>query len=250
VHQKIDRSEPSLPHDLAQSEGVDLSGCDGSAACSAVCPVADSFDLLPHQVVRQTILNCRDRALRTSAIWLCTECGRCTAACPNGVDVARLFSELRRRASRLSLDPAPDADGVKASYEAMLEELDGSSRPAPARVALSYKVRSFDLFTDLALGASLWARGRLALFARGGGEGGLEAVRLARSRERERLLEEEDTRTLRRQVARKGREDSAKAAHGKQGEQTVPVATTPEASPCASSAGGSAGDGTGPRGEV
>lgn len=193
--------EPSLPRDLAEREGIDLSGCDGTGACSAVCPVADSFDFLPHQIVRQVILNCRDRVFRSTAIWLCTDCGACTAACPHGVGVAKLMSELRRRAHRYGVEPPPEAEGAKASIEALLEEMHGSGRLSPGRVALSYKCRSFDLFTDLGVGLSLAKGRRLGLFPDRGGKQSPRLVALAKKAESARKEAELDRMCLRRHTA-------------------------------------------------
>lgn len=183
MHWRIDPTNDPIADELATDEGLDLSACTQAAACSAVCPTADSFDYLPHQVVRQVQVNERKRVLRSSALWLCTDCGACTAACPQGVEVARLFVELRRRSYREKVEPAVDAEGVRASHEALLEELEGHGRPADARVALSYKMRAMDVFTDWTLGATLWKAGQVALALSSGGEGGPRAVDLAHDRE-------------------------------------------------------------------
>jgi heterodisulfide reductase subunit C len=192
VHWKLDPANDPLTDELLVDEGLDLSACTQQAACSAVCPIADSFDYLPHQVVRQVQINERKRVLRSSAIWLCSDCGACTAACPQQVDVARMMAELRRRSYRLRVEPAADVEGVRASHEALLEELEGHGRPADARVALSYKMRSMDVFTDWTVGAALFSRGRLALSAEEGGREGPAMVDLARSREIERMHGHED----------------------------------------------------------
>jgi heterodisulfide reductase subunit C len=217
MHWKVEPDRSNLADDLAIDEGLDLAACDGSAACSAVCPVADSFDCLPHQVVRQVRLNARSRVLRGSAVWLCTDCGACTAACPQSVDVARLFAELRRRARRQRLEPPPDAEGVQASHEALLDELGGSGRISDARVALAYKIRSMDLFTDLTIGASLLASGGLTVFPARGGEGAREAIAMAIARERARFEIEQDRADLVKQ-ARKKAEEAERAATSEDGE--------------------------------
>lgn len=192
MHWKLDPDNDPLVEELAVDEGLDLSACTQTSACTAVCPTADSFDYLPHQVVRLAQVNERKRALRSSAIWLCTDCGACTAACPQGVDVARLFAELRRRSYRSRVEPAADVEGVRASHEALLEELEGHGRPADARVALSYKMRSMDVFTDWTVGAALVSRGKLAFAAREGGSEGPAMVEVARKRERARFNAHED----------------------------------------------------------
>ncbi|MBI4858953.1 MAG: 4Fe-4S dicluster domain-containing protein [Candidatus Riflebacteria bacterium] len=213
MHWRLDLDGPTLAQTLLVDEGLDVAGCDGCAACSAVCPVGDSFDHLPHQIVRQVQLNCSDRALRSSAVWLCTDCAACTAACPRGIPVAAVLAELRRRARRRRLDPPPDAEGVKASQEALIEELTGTGRVSDARVAISYKLRSGDLFTDLALGASLWVSGRLKLIPARGGEGVPEAVLLALERERWRAEDETQRRALRKEAeARQSRAGAAPPA--------------------------------------
>ena len=227
MHWKIDPHTDPLAEELAAEEGLDLSACTQAAACSAVCPTADSFDYLPHQVVRQVQLNERKRVLRSSAIWLCTDCGACTAACPQNVDVARMFAQLRRRSFRLRVDPAADAEGVRASHEAMIEELEGHGRPADARVALSYKMRSMDVFTDWTVGAQLWRAGQLALALNEGGEGGPQAVDLARDREREAMFAHEDRADASRELQKK----RAKAAEDVEKKKEEDAAITGESKP-------------------
>lgn len=192
MHWKLDPENDPLAEELAVDEGLELAACTQNAACSAVCPTADSFDHLPHQIVRLVQVNERKRVLRSSAIWLCTDCGACTAACPQGVDVAQLMAQLRRRSYRTRVEPAADVEGVRASHEALLEELEGHGRPADARVALSYKMRSMDVFTDWTVGAALLSRGKLAFAAREGGREGPAMVEAARTRERARFNAHED----------------------------------------------------------
>ena len=247
MHWRIDPTNDPLAEELAQDEGLDLSACTQAAACSAVCPTADAFDYLPHQVVRQVQVNERKRVLRSSALWLCTDCGACTAACPQEVDVARLFAQLRRRACREKVEPAVDAEGVRASHEALLEELEGHGRPADARVALSYKMRSMDVFTDWTLGAQLWRAGQVALALTDGGEGGPRAVDLAHDRE----IAQREAHEERADWEREEREKRRKGAGGAGDAGTAGAAdgAGAEAQVAQGSAGdtrsGSAGDGSG-----
>lgn len=224
MHWRFDPNTDPLAEELAVEEGLDLSPCTQAAACSAVCPTADSFDYLPHQVVRQVQLNERKRIMRSSAIWLCTDCGACTAACPQGVDVARMFAELRRRSYRTKADPAADAEGVRASHEALLEELEGHGRPADARVALSYKMRAMDVFTDWTVGASLWRAGQLALALNEGGAEGPRAVKLAREREVERMFAHEDGADARKKDQKQRAEKAAAAEQQEAAPEEAPAA--------------------------
>jgi heterodisulfide reductase subunit C len=221
MHWKVDPSRPMLSAHLEEI-GLNPKACDQNGACSAACPLGSSFDYLPHQVLRLVQLEAHQRLFRSSAIWLCSDCSACTAACPQSVDVAGIFRNLRRLAHQQHETPSPEVEGVKASHDAFLGELQSSGRISDARVATSYKLRSGDVFTDLPLSAKLWGSGGISFSQKGGGKGGPEAVDLALTRERQALHAREDRYELAQKVekeqAEKEKAERAKEATDRSGE--------------------------------
>lgn len=162
MHVRLERRTPGLAGRVARETGTDVSACDQSGLCTAVCPVVHAFDLAPHQVVRLVDLDSGERLGHASAPWLCTLCGACTEACPRDVDVAAVMLALRRHAHRERIDTGPEVETVRAAHEAFLAVHHSRGRVPSIAFGLEYKARSLDLLSDLSLGLG-WLLGRRTL---------------------------------------------------------------------------------------
>lgn len=70
--------------------------CFACGECSSVCPVSchrSVFD--PRCLFRLVQLGLIEEALKSPAIWLCLNCGRCTDACSQKVDGCAIIERLR-----------------------------------------------------------------------------------------------------------------------------------------------------------
>ncbi len=86
--------------------------CYQCGMCSAVCPVAQYMDILPHQIIR--LVQMGDPAvLESDAIWVCISCMACVDRCPRDVgpgiiiDALRQF-KLRRGAEKYDYFQVPE----------------------------------------------------------------------------------------------------------------------------------------------
>jgi heterodisulfide reductase subunit C len=68
--------------------------CNQCGKCSAGCPIAFDFDLLPSQVIRLVQLGVEE-VLESQSIWTCAACLTCVARCPKGIDLPRIMEALR-----------------------------------------------------------------------------------------------------------------------------------------------------------
>lgn len=88
--------------DFSWRDRLGLLACADSGSCQDVCPAhATGTALSPMRLVavlRDEVDSAEplDRALLEDAIWSCTLCGACSAACPTLVDPTRYVVELRR----------------------------------------------------------------------------------------------------------------------------------------------------------
>jgi len=89
---------------LEEISGQNLMDCYQCGKCSAGCPVAESMDILPNQIIRLAQLGLLEEALNSKTIWLCASCIICTSRCPKGVDVARIMEGLRVMILRKGVD--------------------------------------------------------------------------------------------------------------------------------------------------
>jgi len=68
--------------------------CLECGSCTDVCPSARHGGIVPDEVVRNY-----NEGKPTVNVWKCLQCHRCSAECPEGIDVAGLICHLRNEAS-------------------------------------------------------------------------------------------------------------------------------------------------------
>lgn len=97
---KIELGDFAQEINAASGLDLDISSCFGCARCSSVCKVA-IFGGLEDRITPRTLLYnavVGDTAKLTSSkfIWLCSGCGRCEEACPQGVKIPMIVRAMRR----------------------------------------------------------------------------------------------------------------------------------------------------------
>ena len=90
---------------LAASAGAKLHECYQCGKCAAGCPMAETMDLKPRQVLRHLQLGLLDDALHSKAPWICATCYTCTARCPHDVPIAEVMEAVRQQAEAAGIRP-------------------------------------------------------------------------------------------------------------------------------------------------
>ena len=144
--------------------GAEVSLCYQCKRCTAGCPVADSMEFKPHQLVRLVRLGAIDRSISTEAIWNCVGCYTCTARCPQNVPVTELIYSLKNMALREGKTPG------RARVPAFLNAFAGTVERLGRDSEVELLVRYF-LSTDpraalsqASTGIKLMRQGRLPLW--------------------------------------------------------------------------------------
>ena len=145
----------------AQVKGAPIERCFHCRKCTAGCPMAVAMDYKPNAVVRMVQQNQRQQVLESSTIWLCVSCETCTMRCPNEVDIARMMDVLRQMALESRARVAEKK--VVAFHEAFLDSIKKGGRIHEALMVCAYKIKSGDFFSDVGIGLSMFAKGRLPL---------------------------------------------------------------------------------------
>lgn len=146
-----------------------VTSCFQCRKCSGGCPLTFGMDLLPHQVIRLTLLGQEERVLGSRTIWACSGCQTCTTRCPNGVDIAGTMDWLKEEAVKQGFDSSEKRAEIFHRY--FLESIAaGGGRLSETKLLRRYTFfklrRKFDLADikqDLRLGWNLWKRGRVRL---------------------------------------------------------------------------------------
>lgn len=144
-------------------DGVPLQRCYHCRKCSAGCPVASYMDHNPNKVIKMIQNGRRDEVLNSSTIWLCLSCETCVTRCPNEVDIARMMDTLREMAIEAGI--AAREKNVLKFHESFLANIRTFGRINEPLLMVQYKIKSGDLFSDMLLGADMFAKGKLSLLS-------------------------------------------------------------------------------------
>jgi len=143
-----------------------VSDCYQCGKCSAGCPMAESMDLLPTQLVRLVQLGTVGKAMRSAAVWQCVSCMTCTTRCPKSVDCAGIFDALRQLSVECNV-ASPEHRRTVIFQQAFLDNIRRNGRLAELDLVRQFKTRSFfhdlnipHLFKDALLAPQLLRRGK------------------------------------------------------------------------------------------
>ena len=172
-----------LLEEVQQRSGTQVSACFQCHKCSTGCPIGPDMDFLPSQIMRLVHLGAENEVLASRSIWLCASCEACTTRCPMAIDIAGVMDALRIMAidRRTAL---PDAHG-KQFHRSFLGSVRRHGRVYEMGMMTAYKLRTFDLFSDVDKVPQMLAQGKLALLPNRSGS-------IKQLREIFRRAEEED----------------------------------------------------------
>lgn len=154
-------AEPVLARRIAAAAKTPLERCQDCGKCSAGCPVAFAMDYLPNQIAHLVRLGLPDRALGSNAIWLCASCETCATRCPMDIDLAAIMDVLRQEARRTK---GPATGGrVGAFHTVFLSSVKKYGRAHELGLVGALKLKTRDLFSDLALGVRMFVKGKFGL---------------------------------------------------------------------------------------
>jgi heterodisulfide reductase subunit C len=77
-----------------------LDSCLTCGTCAGGCPVADWEGKDPRKLIRMIQLGMEDEVVKSDWIWQCTNCQRCTWACPMGVNIGQIITNARASVPR------------------------------------------------------------------------------------------------------------------------------------------------------
>ncbi|MDQ7826504.1 MAG: 4Fe-4S dicluster domain-containing protein [Candidatus Eremiobacteraeota bacterium] len=145
---------------IEKESGQALCSCNQCGKCSAGCPIAPFFDIMPHQVMRSLQWGLKDELLCSSFIWLCVNCMACQERCPRKLSVSEVADALRREAIAEKVKPAePD---VATFHKNFLNIIAMNGRLHEVMLTGLQNLLTLKPFKDAMLGMGLFSKGRLS----------------------------------------------------------------------------------------
>jgi quinone-modifying oxidoreductase subunit QmoC len=80
------------------SGGEDLKKCFQCATCTSVCELSEDGFTFPRRVMIAAQWGLKDKVVADPGIWLCHNCGDCTAYCPREAKPGNIMGALRKEA--------------------------------------------------------------------------------------------------------------------------------------------------------
>lgn len=139
-------SSPELAKKIADDAGVVLSDCYQCGKCSAGCPMAESMDVQPRQVVRMLQLGMANELMRSKTIWLCATCHMCVDRCPNDIDLPSLIEHTRYEAKRRKLCAVNEVDKFNDIF---IENVKNFGKSQEAILEGAYNVMTGNYIQDM-----------------------------------------------------------------------------------------------------
>jgi quinone-modifying oxidoreductase subunit QmoC len=82
-------------HDVMQSGGGDLKKCYQCATCTSVCSLSTESRPFPRRQMIEAQWGLKERLMADPAVWLCHNCGDCTAKCPRDARPGQVMGAIR-----------------------------------------------------------------------------------------------------------------------------------------------------------
>jgi len=150
----------SLVDVVREATGDNAFLCYQCVKCTSGCPMADQFDLSPHQIMRSVQLN-DISVLDSKSIWLCVSCYTCATRCPQKIDVTGAIDALRIEARKRGVKPA--VPEIAKFNEKFMRNIKIFGRAYELGLMASFNLALGRPFKDWKLGLRLLARRKLSL---------------------------------------------------------------------------------------
>jgi heterodisulfide reductase subunit C len=151
--------------EVKQRSGQNIDRCYQCLKCTVGCPMSAHFEHKPNSLIRMIQYDKREQVLASRSIWLCVSCMTCAARCPNQVDMSVVMDTLREMAVE-SGAPYGAEKNVVLLHEEFIRSIRMWGRLHEVTFFMAYMLRSFDFFSPIPSGVTLFAKGKLPLVHR------------------------------------------------------------------------------------
>ncbi|MBR0404789.1 MAG: 4Fe-4S dicluster domain-containing protein [Eggerthellaceae bacterium] len=145
---------------IARDAGVNLKDCYQCGKCTAGCPLAESMDLVPREVIRYLQLGAVDVVLEAKTPWICAQCVVCSSRCPQNVDICSVMRAVRLASKHAGKRPVPEADIFDDEFIANVRAHGVSNEQY---LAAAYNVKSGHFVQDMGNATRMLKRGMVGV---------------------------------------------------------------------------------------
>jgi heterodisulfide reductase subunit C len=156
----IRSKDPTFQQEVEAESGQNISNCYQCGNCTAGCPAALDYDMMPNQVMRGIQLGLRDKVLGSQAIYMCLSCSTCSLRCPNSIDIAGVMETLRHMARRTN---KVGVKRVEKFWLSFLDTVRAFGRSYEIGTMALYMLRSLRFWTDVDLAPKALMKQKLGL---------------------------------------------------------------------------------------
>jgi heterodisulfide reductase subunit C2 len=144
---------------VEEESGEKVSACYQCYKCTNSCPVLSDMDILPHRVIRYSMLGEKEKVLRSRTIWACLQCYTCSVRCPNDIHVGHVFDTLRKIAVR----EQKTEDDLWRFDTLFLDSVKRHGRLYEIESMLLYMLKKGGFMSSRKMGMDMVLKGRLGL---------------------------------------------------------------------------------------
>lgn len=145
---------------IARDAGVNLKDCYQCGKCTAGCPLAESMDLVPREVIRYLQLGAIDVVLEAKTPWICAQCVVCSSRCPQNVDICSVMRAVRLASKHAGKRPVPEADIFDDEFIANVRAHGVSNEQY---LAAAYNMKSGHFVQDMGNATRMLKRGMVGV---------------------------------------------------------------------------------------
>ena len=151
--------------DVKQRSGQNIDRCYQCLKCTVGCPMAAHFEYKPNSLIRMIQYGKKEQVLDSRSIWLCVSCMTCASRCPNQVDMSAVMDTLREMAVE-SGQPYGAEKNIVLLHEEFIRSIRLWGRLHEVTFFMGYMIRSFDFFSPIPSGVTLFVKRKLPFVPR------------------------------------------------------------------------------------
>ena len=151
-----------LPKEIQKEIKEAVKKCYSCSKCTSGCPVAKEMEYPPSLLVKWLATGDIEKILRSKTIWVCSSCQNCYSRCPFEINIPHIIDRMKEYAGKGGL--AKKERATRLFHKIFLLNVEQFGRIHELSLIGGWKMLSGKWFSDLAMGAKMFLKGKLSIF--------------------------------------------------------------------------------------